>query len=117
MLVSRPRRQGGRLDLLRLVRGQIVHDHVDLASWVGGGHVEEEVDQGGTRVAGHRLAHDLAGLCVEDRVQREGSMPEVLKAVPFRAAGRERQDRIESVQRLNGCFLVDRDDHRVFRGI
>src|SRR5215213_6215809 len=90
---------------------------MDLPSWVRGGHVAEEVDEGGTRVAGHRLADDLARLRVEGRVEREGPMPEVLKAVPFRAARRERQDRIQSVQRLNGRLLVDRDDHRVLRRI
>jgi len=40
-------------------------------------------------------------------------MPVVLEAVPFGAAGRQRQHGIKSVERLNGRFLVHREDRGV----
>ena len=40
-------------------------------------------------------------------------MAVVLEPVPLRAAGRQRQDRIEAVERLDGRFLIDGEHRRV----
>jgi len=42
-------------------------------------------------------------------------MAVVLEAVPFGAAGRQRQDRVEAIERLNGRLLVDAEHRRMLR--
>jgi len=44
-------------------------------------------------------------------------MTVVLKAVAFSPARRQRQDRIQAVQGLNGRFLIDTKHSRMLRGV
>ena len=44
-------------------------------------------------------------------------MPVVLEAVTFGASRRERQDRIETIQGLNGGLLIDAEHGRVLRRV
>ena len=53
------------------------------------------------------LAQDLPAGNLQCGIERESAMPEILKAVTLRAAGRQRQDRVEAVERLNGGFFID----------
>src|SRR5262249_5326703 len=71
-----------RLDVFRLVRGQVIDDDVDLRPPRLRGHdVAETFHKGIAGVAWHRLADDLARPRVERRVQRERAVPVILKAV------------------------------------
>src|SRR5437764_12831223 len=49
--------------------------------------------------------------------ERQRAVPVVLEAVSLGASGRERQHRVETVERLNGRFLVNGEDRRVVRRI
>ena len=92
---------------LGLVRRQVVGDHVNLPSLrLAGDDVAEERDKRRAGMARHRLCEDFAGLRVERGEERQRAVT-VLETVSLRAAGRQRQDRIEPVQRLNRGFLVD----------
>ncbi len=52
------------------------------------------------------FADDLAGLCIQGRIQRERSVPVILETVMLGATRRKRQDGIESVRGLSGGFFV-----------
>src|SRR5208337_30068 len=54
-------------------------------------------------------------LGVEGSVERERSMPVVLKAMSLRTPRRERQHRIEPIEGLNGGFLVNAKHSGVLR--
>ena len=103
---------------LGFMRREIVGDHVNRSPLRLTGHdVAEEFDKGGAGVPRHGLAEDLARLCVQRREERQRAVPVVLEAVALRASRRERQHRIEAVERLNGRFLVHGEDRRVVRRI
>jgi hypothetical protein len=98
-----PRQELG--DLLGLVRRQVIGDDVDL---LGGRLVDDDVGQEGDEfrrsVPRRGFAQYLAGSGVERRVQRQRAMAVVFKAVPFRPAGRQRQDRVLAIKRLDRVF-------------
>ncbi len=75
----------------------------------------EEPEKLRTRVplGGHAL--DSAGGDIECGIERQGAIALVLEAVAFRPTGRQRQDRIQPIERLDVRLLVDRKDHRVGR--
>ena len=68
-------------------------------------------------VASGGLAMNLAGLSVERGVERESAVADVLETVPLRPAGRQGQNRIFAVQRLDSRFLVHAKHHGMLRGI
>jgi hypothetical protein len=59
----------------------------------------------------------ISPVVVLSAASRQRAVPVVLKPVPLRAARRERQDGIQSIERLNRRFLIDGKDHRVLRWI
>ena len=65
----------------------------------------------------HGAADDLARLRIERRVQRQRAVPVVLEPVAFSASGRERQQRINPVERLDRRLLVNAEDDGVLRRI
>ena len=107
-----------RADGLRLVRGQVVGDDMDLSLLrLTGDNVAEERDERRAGVAWDRLAQDLAGAGIERGKQGQRPVPEVLKAVSLRAARRQGQHRVKAVQRLDRGFLIDREHGGVLRGM
>ena len=42
-------------------------------------------------------------------------MPKILKAMSFSSAGGQRQNRVESVERLDSALLIDAEDRSVYR--
>ena len=82
-----------------------------------GDDVSEEVDKGGTRVVRHGLPEDFTRLRVERRKQRQRAVPVVLEAMALGAPRRQRQHGIETIERLNGGFLIDGEHRRVVRRI
>src|ERR1043166_32477 len=91
---------------LGLMRRQVVADYVDLLAL---GDLRQEVGQErDKRLAGvtlGRLAETEAGLRLECCVERERAVPDVFKAVPLGPAGRQRQNRIRAIERLDGGLL------------
>lgn len=106
------------IDSLRLVGGKVVDDHVDfLATGLGGDHVRQKGHELGTGVARGRFAQNLPAGNFQRCVKRESPVAEILEPVPFGATRRQRKNRIESVERLNGCLLVHAKDRRMSRGL
>lgn len=98
------------------VRRQIVGDQMNLAArGLGRDHAVQEAQELRTGVPGRRHPFHFAGGDVKRGVQGEGAVPLVLEAVPLGASGRERQHGIQSAERLNRGFLIDREHHRICR--
>ncbi len=107
-----------RIDPLSLVRGQIVGDHMNLlTARLVHDDVSEKRHELGRGVALGSLAQHLTGLGIESRVQRQGAVAEILEAMTLGATRRQRQHRIEAIQRLNGRLLIDTEHCRVRRRI
>ena len=97
-----------------LVCGKVVHDQVELLLWWLREHqVLEKGDELGTGVARGRLAKDLSAGRIQSRVERERSVPVVLKAVTLGPTRRKRQHRIQPIQSLDGGLLIDAEDRSV----
>ena len=79
--------------------------------------VGEEGDELGRSVPLGGLAEHLAGLGVEGRIERQGAVAVVLKAMAFGAARGERQDRVLAIQGLNVRLLIDAEHRRVRRRV
>src|SRR6476646_82805 len=107
-----------RLHAFGFVRRQIVADDMNLfAPRLMSDDVGEkryELRAGMTRRC---LAQHLAGFGVESGIERERAVTVVLKSVSLDAPRRERQYRIESIQRLNSCFLIDTEHCGMRRGV
>jgi hypothetical protein len=105
-------------DLLGLMSREIVGDDVDLAaSGLRGSDLREESDELGTGVSAYGAAENLTGSSIEGGIQRQGSVAEVLEAVSFRSTGRQRQDGVETIERLDGGFLVNAENGRMLRRV
>ena len=101
-----------------LVGRQVVQNDVYLAA--AGLGLDEFAEEGQEVVAGvpgGGLTDHFAGSGVERRIQRHRPVPLVLEAMALRATGREGQDRIEPVQRLDRGLLVEAEDRGMLRGI
>ena len=95
-------------DPLGLVRREVVQDDVDLfLGRPAGSHRGKEGNELLTGVAGHRLAHDLAGPRIQRGIEREGAATDVLEAVAFSTTRRKRQHRQGPVEGLESRLLVD----------
>jgi hypothetical protein len=104
--------------LLGFVRRQVVEDDVNLAvPRLCGDEPFEKTNEVIARVAGGRFPEDLTAFHIECGVERERAMAVVFEPVPFRAPGRQRQDRIEPVERLNRRFLIQAKHRRMLRRV
>ncbi len=96
-----------RINLLGLVRREVVGDDMDLlASRLIDHEIIEKRDELGGGMALGGLAQHLAGLGVKGRVQRQGAVAKVFEAVAFCASRRQRQHRVFAIERLNRRLLV-----------
>ena len=102
------------LDVTALVDREVVEDDVDLTL---AAHAREktleEGHEGRAVVLLDGGADDLARARVQRGKERQGPVPVVLEAVPLQAPWRQRQDRIQAVERLDLRLLVQREDSRV----
>jgi len=103
-------------DRLSFVGGEIVEDDVNLLPRRAQGYdFLEKGNELAAGVTGSGSAVDAAGGGIERRIQGERAVPVVLEAVTFGASGRERQDRIETIQGLNGGLRIDAEHGCVLR--
>ena len=79
--------------------------------------LRKEIDELGAGVACAGFRQDLSGLSVQSAVERKSSMAVVLEAMPFSAAGRKWQNRIQAIQRLDGALLVHAEDRGMPRRV
>src|SRR5712692_4030079 len=106
------------LDPGGFVGREIVSDDVDLlARRLAGDDLGEKGDEFLASVTGHGLAQHLATAGIERGIKRQGAVAVVFKSMPFQAAGRQRQHRVEPIQRLNGGLLVHAKHHRMLRWV
>jgi len=107
-----------RHHLGRLMRRQVVGDDVNLAIGRLRRHdLLQERDELVAGVACRRLADHGTGLRLQRGVEREGPVAHVLEAVSLGPAGRQRQDGITAVERLNGGLFIDTEDRRMLRRV
>ena len=86
---------------------EIVGNDVDLSPrFHTGNHLLQKDDELGAGMAVGGLAQDLSAGGVEGRIERKGPVAEVFEPVPFRPPGRERQHRVEAIERLNGALFI-----------
>ena len=103
---------------LALVSREVVGDHMDLfAARLVDHDVGEEGDELRRGMSLGGLAQHLAGLGVEGGIERQGAVTEVLKAMAFRPARGERQDRILAIQSLNMRLFIDAEHRRMRRRV
>jgi SAM-dependent methyltransferase len=94
-------------DLLSLVAGEIVGDHVDLfTSWLVGHDVGEERDDLGRGVPCGVLAQHFAALGIAG-VKRGRPVSVVLETMALETPRRERQDWIRAIERLDVRLLIN----------
>jgi hypothetical protein len=80
-----------------------------------GEHICEKGHELRTGVALGGFAQDLSAGNLQRGVERESAMPEILKAVALGTPGREGQNRIQPIERLNGALFVHAEHGRVGR--
>lgn len=78
-------------------------------------HFFQEGNEVAAGVASRGFPVHPAGLGVQRGIQRKGSMPVVLEAVTLSPSRRERQNRVEPVQSLDGGFLIDAEHGGMLR--
>src|SRR6218665_2779300 len=90
-----------------LVCREVVDDGVNfLAARLMGDDVGEEGDELGRGMPRDGLAQPFTSLGIEGGVQRELSMPEVLKAMALGTPRRKRKHRVFAIERPNSGILV-----------
>lgn len=95
-----------------------VEDDVDLRRRTQNNEILQKAKGVLDGVVNDGLAANCAGRGVQRRVQEEPPLCAIFKCTFFGAAGQKRQQRIETVQRLNGGgLLVDAEDGRVLRRV
>jgi hypothetical protein len=123
----KPRRVSGRevkmelgvlaqesFDGLGFVGREIVGNDVDFPTrFHTGNHLLQKDDELGAGMAAGGPAQDLSAGRVECRIERKGAMAEVFEAVPFGPPRRERQHRVQAIERLNGTLFIHAEDGSV----
>ena len=107
-----------RVDLFRLVRGEIVENYMNL--FAPGLRRHQLLQKGHELSAGVSRGgapKHLSRLGIERREQRQRPVATILKPMPLGATGRERQHVIASVERLDRRLFVDTKDRRMSRRI
>lgn len=103
-------------DHLRFMRGEIVEDDVDLLPRRAQGYdFLQKGDELTAGMAGSSFAVNVTGGGIQRRIQGERAVPVVLETVAFGASRRKRQDGIETIQGLNGGFLIDAEHRGMLR--
>ena len=89
----------------RFMSGEVVSNDVNLfATRLLHDEVRKKGDELLARVTRRRGAKDLSSLRVECRIQREGSVPELLKPMSLGSPWQQRKYRIKAIQRLDGAL-------------
>src|SRR5260221_3330142 len=95
---------------------QVVSHDVNLSALsLTGDDLAQKVDKLGAGMASGGLSHDVAGASVQRCIQGERTMTKILKAIPFGSASRERQNRLNSVERLDSALFIDPKARTVYR--
>ena len=102
------------LNSISLMRRKIVQNHMNLFFVrLARNNVGEKGDKLGAGMTLCGLTQDLTALGVKSSIKRQSSVAIVLKAMTLGSSRRQRQDRIFTIQCLNGRLLIDREHRRV----
>ncbi len=103
-------------DVFGFVGREVIDDGVNgFTRRLGGDQLAQKSDKLGAGVPLGCLADDLTALGFQRSVEREGAMPEVFETVTLRPTRRERQHRVEPVERLNSTLLIHAEDRGIER--
>ena len=105
------------VDLASGVRGQVVHDHMDLLVRIPNNHVLHKFQELHGASPLKAPADHLASLGVQCREQIGRAVPYIVMSPLLGLAKIHRQQRLCPIQRLNLGLLVHRQHHRAFRRI
>ena len=95
-------------DRLGFMCAQVIADDVNDSFWsLTGDEIFQKGDELCTGVAGAGLTDDLAAPGIKGCIERERSMAIIFKAVSFSPTGRQRQNGVQTIQRLDGTLFVD----------
>lgn len=98
-------------DQFGLMSGKVVGNDMDrFACGLGGDDLGQKIDELHTGMAGRGFAQDQAALGFEGGIKREGAVAEILEAVGLGATRRKRQDRVQTIERLDGTFFINAED-------
>src|SRR5436190_12488363 len=98
------------VDLVGIVREEVVHYDVAVAFWVAGIDHVEQVHEGGTIVVLRAETEQLAAPYVESSHQRERTVADVLEFATHRLTGPHGNVGVTPLERLHSGLLVDADD-------
>src|SRR3990170_8135464 len=106
------------LDLLGLVRREIVQDHMDLFLLrLVRDEITQERDEFRRGVPGSGLAEHRSGPRIKGGVEGERAVAKVLKSMSFCTAGRQRQYGVHAIQRLDRGLLIDAEYRGMLRRV
>src|ERR1700677_970549 len=107
-----------RCDLFGFMSGEIVQDDVNLlARFRTEDHLLQEQHELIAGMARGCFAEHFAGLHVQSSIERQGAVPVVLEPMALGAPRGHRQNRIQTVQRLDGALLIHAENRSVLRWI
>ena len=107
-----------RLDLLGFMRREVIDNDVDLAPPRLRATMSPKKSTNASLVCRGTVWPMISPVRrVERGIQGERAVAVVLKPVPFRAARRQRQHRIQAIQGLNRRLFIGRKHHRMLRRI
>src|SRR5438552_7991130 len=95
---------------------EIVGDDMNRATGRLVGHnLREKSNKLSTGMAGRGLAQNLTGARLQGSIERKGAVAMVFKPMSLGSPWRERQHRVQAIQRLNGCLFIHTEDRSVGR--
>ena len=86
---------------------------ISLSAGWGGHYIDQKGNKPLGGVTGGGLCQPPGRCAHRGRRRRESAVTVIFEAVAFGTAGRERQDRVEPVQGLNGALFIDEENSRV----
>ena len=95
---------------------KVVGDDMNMGfSGLSCDHLGEKLYELGAGVTVSGLSQDLAGGCVQGRIERKSAVTKVFESVTVGPSGRERQEGIETIKGLNGALFIDTENSRMGR--
>src|SRR5258706_7980703 len=104
------------LDKFGFMSREVISNDMNLPpSRLTGHDVSEKGDELQTGMARRRATNDFSCFGIQRRVQREGAVAVILESMSLCSAGRQRQHRIKSVQRLDAGLFINTENDCMLR--
>src|SRR5258706_10619733 len=100
------------------MRREIVEDDMDLLLWPALRHnLSQEIHEVGTGVTGRRFPMNPSCLGVQRGIQRQRAVAVILESMALRAAGRQWQHGVQTIQSLNRSLFIHTKYCRMLRRV